>query len=268
MLFKVRASALHLTQRGFKISRAVLTQDARRPRIGAAEPFGDAPRSTHRGRQHGGPVQKANAMNKSTITTSVLGFAVVAALLTGCSAPAADLIPATPAKTAAAVEPTEAPAEAPAAAATKTGDVVDAAQAKVILKAGEGQRGYPMADGTFVVVTKTEPLPAAVQAEADAKSAATLTPFVDILADEAGADAALGAAQLFIAKNTGKRVIIAWQALGYATSYDEVKTMKWSISGGPAAGVLLDDEAAARAAIDSFLAGRDNGSEYAVVYVR
>ena len=203
----------------------------------------------------------------TTFRRTILGASVALVLatgLTGCASGPSAL---------GALVPTAA-AEAPAvtttaaAAAAATGDIVDAAQAKALLKAREGQRAYPMADGTFVVVTKTEPLPANVQADMDAKSAATLAPFVDILADEEGADAALGSAQLFIAKNTGKRVIIALHALGYATSYDEVKTMKWSISGGPAAGVLLDDEAAARGAIDSFLAGRDNASEYAVVYVR
>lgn len=55
-------------------------------------------------------------MNKSTITTSIFGFAVVAALITGCSAP--DPIPTAPTKTTAAA-PTE--TLAPAAGPPQTG---------------------------------------------------------------------------------------------------------------------------------------------------
>ena len=206
-------------------------------------------------------------MNKSTITTSVLGFAVVAALLTGCSAPAADLIPATPAKTAAAVEPTEAPAEAPAAAATKTGDVVDAAQAKVILKAGEGQRGYPMADGTFVVVTKTEPLPANVQADMEAKSSAAVAVNGDVTVDRNAHLSALYASAGSIGAGTGKRVISVWPLVGYPFSDSESKVGYWNVTGGPApAGEQFNTRDEAAAFIDAWLSQQANANEYAVVY--
>ena len=59
-----------------------------------------------------------------------------------------------------------------------------------------------------------------------------------------------------------------WKTLGYATSYDEVKTWNWFIAGGPAFGELFADKASARSTVDAWLASRGNGSEYVVVYVR
>ena len=203
----------------------------------------------------------------TTFRRTILGASVALALatvLTGCASGANGLGALVP--TPAAASPSATPTAAAAAAAT--GDIVDAAQADVLLKAGQGQRAYPMADGTFVVVTKTEPLPPNVQADADAKSAATLAPFTDYAADTTGAEAALGAAQGFIAKNTGKRVIVVWNIIGYVDSYAEVKTSTWFIAGAASLGDLFPDEASARSTVDAFLAGRDDGNEYAVVYVR
>ena len=209
----------------------------------------------------------------TTFRRTILGASVALVLatgltagLTGCASGASGLGALVPTAGAAA-ESTTATAS-PAAAAVATGEIVDAAQVDVLLKAGQNQRAYPMADGTFVVVTKTEPLPANVQADMDAKTAATLAPFYDFLADEVGAEAALDSAQGFIAKTTGKRVIIAWKTIGYADSYAEVKTSFWIISGAASLGDLFPDEASARSTVDAFVAGRDDGNEYAVVYVR
>lgn len=206
-------------------------------------------------------------MNKSTITTSVLGFAVIAALLTGCSAPAADLIPATPTKTAAAVEPTEAPAEAPVAAAPKTGDVVDAVQAKVILKAGEGQRAYPMADGTFVVVTKTEALPANVQADMEAKTSAVVAANRDISENLNAANGALFADAGKSAAGTGKRIISVWGLYGYTDADGDNKSNFWGVFGGPGGqGQQFSSRAEAESFVNAWLAQQANANEYAVVY--
>lgn len=77
--------------------------------------------------------------------------------LTACSAPASSTT-ATPSLTStASAEPTLA-----------VGAVVDATTAQEIGTRG-AQRAYPMADGSFVVVDRGEPLPAAVQADIDAK---------------------------------------------------------------------------------------------------
>lgn len=203
-------------------------------------------------------------MNKSTIANSVLGFAVIAALLTGCSGPAADLIPTIPSQTAAAVEPTAAPAEAPVAA-TKTGDVVDAVQAKVILKARQGQRAYPMADGTFVVVTKTEPLPANVQADANAKAVAVVAAYPDGTVDSDAAIEAMQSALGSFTAGTGKRVIIIWSIFGYPDGMSETKSSFWTVSGGSDRGstiYLSRDEATA--AVTAQI-GAD-ASEYMIVY--
>lgn len=146
-------------------------------------------------------------MKTTTITTASFGFAVAAALLTGCATvPGTELIPD--------AGPTATAAPAPDAEA-KTGDVVDADAAAAIKGAGNGQRAYPMADGTLVVVTKTEPLPTAVQADVDAKTAATLATVPNFSADLNGGSAALGKAQSDVASGTGKRVIVIWRALAF-----------------------------------------------------
>ena len=146
-------------------------------------------------------------MSKSTTRTAFLGLTVAAALLlTGCSAGAAALVPTVTndlgTETAAPAEPIKAPA---------TGDIVDAATAAELKDGAEGQRGYPLDDGTFVVVTKTEPLPTAVLADAQAKTAAAVATAPSLSDDNAGAQAILGQAQGYVSKNTGKRVLIVWQ---------------------------------------------------------
>jgi hypothetical protein len=208
--------------------------------------------------------KKANAMTKFIPT--IFGITVIAALLTGCTAGPTDITPTTvPSAT---VAPMETPvAEEPAApVAPGTGDVVDAATAAELKDAGEGQCAYPLDDGTFVVVNKTEPLPAVVQADADAKSAATLAPLTDYSNDAKAARAGIGQAQGYIAKNTGKRVILAW----FMTAYDGAassKTSYWIVAGGPDQTVHYYSRGEAQAAIDAWLASKEDAATYAVVFV-
>jgi len=201
-------------------------------------------------------------MSKSTTRTTVLGFAVVAGLLlTGCSAGADTLIPTVPSdlgtETSAPAKPVNAPA---------TGDIVDATIAAELKDAAEGQRGYPLDDGTFVVVNKNEPLPAVVQADIDAKAGAFLVPPRDITADINRSITAPGQAAIPIAKNTGKRVIVAWQVYGYHYNLEFAETF-WMVSGGTPMDVHYADQASAQSVIDGWLATKDDAATYAVVYV-
>jgi hypothetical protein len=201
------------------------------------------------------------AMNKK-ITTSVLGFTVLATLLTGCSAGATDLKPtAEPAASSTPVA--EAPVAETPVAAPVTGDNVDAIEAKEILKSGLGQRAYPMADGTYVVVTKDEPLPEAVHYDIEDKTNATLAPY---RVDSQDSDAAMGQAQDYVAKNTGKQVILAWLVYGFDGPSAEAKSEFWFIAGGPDSTVHYSAKADAQSAIDGWLAGKDDAATYAVVF--
>jgi hypothetical protein len=211
------------------------------------------------------PSAKANAMTKFTPT--IFGLTVIAALLTGCTATPAETTPTT--APTATVAPTEAPvAEAPAApVAPVTGDVVDAATAAELKDANEGQRAYPLDDGTFVVVNKTEPLPAVVQADAEAKSAASLAPLTDYNNDAKAARAGIGQAQGYVAKNTGKRVIVAWQIHALENTRSEVASDYWIVAGGPDQTVHYFSQAKAQSAIDGWLAEQEEAATYAVVFV-
>lgn len=199
-------------------------------------------------------------MSKATTRTTILGVAVIAAfLVNGCSAGDASIIPA--------VVPAATAAEAPAApAAFATGDLVDATTAAELKEAAEGQRGYPLDEGTFVVVNKLEPLPAVVQVDIDAKAAAFLVPRRDFSENVNVAMTAPGQAAIPIAKNTGKRVVVAWQVYGY-DGFAEHPSESWYINGGPEMGVHYYSQAEAKAAVDAWLAGKEDAALYAVVHV-
>ena len=207
------------------------------------------------------PSAKARALNLK-IATSVLGFTVLAALLTGCSADATDLKP-TAAPAASSTPVAEAPVAETPVAAPVTGDNVDAIEAKEILKSGLGQRAYPMADGTYVVVTKDEPLPEAVHYDIEDKTNATLTPYRENSQDR---DAAMAQAQDYVAKNTGKQVILAWHVYGFDDPSAEAKSEFWFIAGGPDSTAHYTAKADAQSAIDGWLAGKDDAATYTIVF--
>lgn len=198
-------------------------------------------------------------MSKPTSPT-LLGLAVIAALLlTGCSAGVPDLSPT--------VAPVATATVAPVALVT--GDIVDAATAAELKEAAEGQLGYPLDDGTFVVVNKNEPLPAAVQSDADAKTAATVAPFKNVTDQAEDAVSAVDQAQGYVAKYTGKHVIVAWLVHGYDSYAGNAENYSdfWTITGGPDITVHFYDRASAQAGIDAWLTGKEDASSYAVVFV-
>ena len=204
----------------------------------------------------------------TTFRRTILGASVALVLatgltagLTGCASGSSALGALGP--TAAA----ESPAAISNAAAVVTGDIVDAAQVDVLLKAGAGQRAYPMSDGTFVVVTKTEPLPANVQADMEAKSAAVVAANGDVTVDRDAHLSALYASAGSIGASTGKRVISVWPLVGYPFSDSESKVGYWNVNGGPApAGEQFNTRDEAVAFINAWLAQQANANEYAVVY--
>jgi hypothetical protein len=208
----------------------------------------------------------------TTFRRTILGASVALALatgltagLTGCASGSSALGALVPTVAAEAPDATA----SPAAATASTGDIVDAAQADVLLKAGQGQRAYPMSDGTFVVVTKTEPLPANVQADMNAKTSlvvaaansdtsASMNESTDALFADAGQAAA----------GTGKRIISVWAFFGYTDADGDNKSNFWSVYGGPAGGQgqPFSSRAEAESYVNDWLAQQDNANEYAVAY--
>jgi hypothetical protein len=205
---------------------------------------------------------RTHGVKTSTITAAI-GFAVIAALLSGCAA-TPDL-----------ATPGSASSASPSAALT-TGAVISMAQAEHLLGEDNGQRGYPMADGTFVVVTKTEPLPAEVQADAEAKAHAILSPHKNVDNDMEAANDAFYKAGDDAEAATGKDVIIAVPSYGYALESEpdtvndgitnrERKSTYWIIYGGPGKGVQFETVDEVNAVIVSWLAKRPDANEYAVI---
>lgn len=200
-------------------------------------------------------------MIKSAPVT-LLGLTVVAALLlTGCAAGPSSLAPSVSAD----IEPTVVePAPTPAPV---TGDIVDADLAAALKEEAAGQRGYPVDDGTFVVVNKNEPLPEVVQADIDVKAAAILAPVTDVRGENLNRTLTEPPrVQSSVAKNTGKRVLVGWKAYGYR-GFDENASHFWYVTGGPEMSQHYFSREETRAAIDAWLATKEDASVYAVVLV-
>lgn len=177
--------------------------------------------------------------------------------LTACSAPSSD-VAAIPVATSA----------TPAKATLAVGTVVDATTAQEIGTSGT-QRAYPMADGTFVVVDRGEPLPEAVQADIDAKAV--------MFSEEWGSDAqvtatsaSLRAREKVIADaswGTGKRPILIFKMTAFDTAESETPTTFWMVNGaGPAPDTARRSREEMTAVVDDWLAQQDDPDAYVVIH--
>lgn len=99
-------------------------------------------------------------MNKTTHITATIAVALSVALIAGCTGAAPEAVtPAGPAP-AVSVEPTEAPAE------IVVGGTVDEATARELNREFKDTvSAYQLADGTYVVVDREQPLPEEVKAD-------------------------------------------------------------------------------------------------------
>lgn len=202
---------------------------------------------------------KANDIITMTITKTALTIAIVT-LLTGCAAT----------NSSSALLPTSKPAatatETAAPTVLKTGDLVAEADVQTILKAGNGQRAYQMADGTFIVVTKTEPLPVQVQADANAKAASVAAAYPDASASLNALGTAIFDVAGKIEASTGKRVITVWKLYGYA-DFSESKSTYWSVIGlDNNVAMIYSSHEEAQAVAEAGIAARSNPAEYALVF--
>jgi len=189
----------------------------------------------------------------SRFTAGAATLLTVVLLLSGCS----DL-PGT-------VEAPAASAEAPEM--FETGQVVDAGT-----DVAKDQRVYPLPDGTHIVVTKTEPLPDAVQADLNAKATSAVpmrdAPKLGNAGEFEATWAALGGVQADAIRSTGKRVILVVQFIGWPLEPGEGDWDKipfWNVMGGPNGnGIITRGEVVQR--IDAFLAEADAPETYAVIW--
>ncbi|MDY0828930.1 hypothetical protein SK224_07295 [Microbacterium sp. BG28] len=177
--------------------------------------------------------------------------------LTACTAPASSTT-ATPSLTStASADPT-----------LVVGAVVDATTAQEIGTRGT-QRAYPMADGSFIVVDRGEPLPAAVQADIDAKAVAFSEEWGSD-AQAAATSASLRAREKVIADaswGTGKRPILILKMTAYETAEAEAPTTFWMVNGaGPAPDGVSRSREEMTAVVNDWLAQQDDPDLYVVIH--
>lgn len=189
-------------------------------------------------------------MNTKPFAT-IAAVITAAILLSGCTDGGAGSVSAKPTPN----------ASVSAAVAVEVGAVVDPET-----PLADGQKAYPLPDGTFIVVDKNLPLPEAVQADLTAKGEAVVAAHPDGTVDSNAAVKAMGKYTIDITRTTGKRPLIVWYVYGYPTSGGN-KTYFYSISGGPGTGSdYYSDRAEVEAIVDGFMADPTNASEYVVVW--
>lgn len=127
------------------------------------------------------------------------------------------------------------------------------------------QRAFPLADGSYVVVDKNQPLPEPVQTQVTAESSATTVAHGDGTDLSDNIIAARSATKGDIQSNTGKRVIVAWDTVGYIDFNATSKSHFWALDGLPGY-PLVASRAEAEAKIAEFVASQENPSEFTVIW--
>lgn len=188
----------------------------------------------------------------TSFTAATAAVSLLAALaLTGCTSPATE--PSTPASSSSA-------AAAPVEQAV--GAVVSPETALL-----ETQTAYPMPDGTTVVVDALQALPATVQADIEARSAATAASTGDAMNIAGRSDnlAARSTTKAEIQKGTGKRIVVAWDTLGLPFADTTSPIHFWAADGLPGYPLIVAREDV-QARFDAFVATQDEPAEWVLVF--
>lgn len=189
---------------------------------------------------------------RTSFTAATAAVSLLAALaLTGCTSSASE--PSTPASTsAAAAVPVE---QAVGAVVTPDTPLSDT------------QTAYPLADGTTVVVDALQPLPATVQADIGARSAATAASSGDAMNIAGRSDnlAARSATKAEIQKGTGKRIVVAWDTLGLPFADTTSPIHFWAVDGLPGYPLIVSRDDV-QAQFDAFVATQDEPAEWVLVF--
>lgn len=164
-------------------------------------------------------------------------------------------------------EPVSSPTSNISEAATpevEVGQVIDADAADAL---EPPLHGYPLPDGTFVVVNRDEPLPDSVQADLDSQVTAyadAITPETYLDSGESQIKAIIGSASL----NTGKRVVMIARIEGIRTASgnENIQTWYWAWGAGNINGDAgFDTVDAAVSAARDWIAQTDEPSAWALI---
>ncbi|MFK4115035.1 hypothetical protein ACI2K6_10435 [Microbacterium sp. NPDC006705] len=155
----------------------------------------------------------------------------------------------------------------PTAPAYVSGEVIDAATAEVMAADYDGpQRGYPMPDGSYVVVDRAAPLPDAVQQDVNVRGEALMQQFPRVEdATGSAAGAARSALISDLSAQTGKQVVLVNRTDGF-DYYENPVTGYWTLGAyrTPSTDTVRSREEVA-ALIAEFMAGQ-NPDDYVVVW--
>ena len=186
-------------------------------------------------------------------STPVLAAIIAALLLAGCA-------PISPQPDTGVASELSAETATPTPTVPTIGTVVDEATGYQLQKDTKGRlRGYPMADGSYVVVDRLEPLPAPVQADLSAKAG------VAQAANQGGDGTEVIALAQTLGLRSGKRTLIVSSTVGYETAESTTPVTIYWVAGVPKAmdGMHSMDEAVAAA--QAYIDGQSAPAEWAIV---
>lgn len=190
-------------------------------------------------------------------------------LITGCTAPGPNTTePPTPSPSISApADPT--PTQAPEPELT-VGEPVDAETAAELNEAKGNERAYPLPDGTYVVVAKDAPLPEVVQNDVNAKGTSHTQTYPAVSVEPgANAKSERERARVMgeIGQATGKQVVYGMKISGYTSSTaTEMETFYFFNGAFPSPQPRYNSKADAEAAVNAWLATKENPNDYVVVW--
>ncbi|MEZ3155927.1 hypothetical protein AB1K56_03280 [Microbacterium sp. BWR-S6Y] len=146
----------------------------------------------------------------------------------------------------------------------EVGAVVDAATAEALNSDSKGQyRGYPMPDGSYIVVDRGAPLPEPVQQDINSKGASHAATYT---VDD-GTSTFLREREKIIAQvgsDTGKRVVALLRMTGY--DFDENLVTSYFFNGPFQPGVSYGSLAEAKASLDAWLSTQVAPNDFVVIF--
>lgn len=150
------------------------------------------------------------------------------------------------------------------------GTLIDAEAAAELNEAKGDQRGYPMPDGTYILISKDAPLPEAVQSDVNAKGTAHTQAFPAVSSEpgvNAKSERERARVMGEIAKATGKQVVYGMKLSGYLTSTAAEMTTYYFFNGAfSSPEPRYNTKADAEAAVNAWLATKENPNDFVVVW--
>lgn len=203
--------------------------------------------------------------NKLMMSGLLAAPLVTILLIAGCSvsSPGPTETPNPSPSISASADPSASPAptqEPPAAEEPTPGAIVDEATGYQLQKDTNGQfRGYPLPDGTYMVVDRLAPLPAPVQADLDAKAGAAQA------RNQGGDGTEVISLASTLGLRSGKRVLIVSSNSLYESPDATSPTTIYWVAGAPKAMGGMHSVEEATAAAQAYIESQSNPAEWSII---